>query len=106
MVQIGTLMRCACAALLLGMSTATQARNPHADYGGRDDFAPRDYSDPRAAPQRRPGMSLDQAVGMASREGRVLSADVVDAGGGPAYRVKVLTPQGRVRVLYFDAGGR
>ena len=100
--------------LLLCAAPAAQARRWH-DRGrdadqdqaqGRDptgrqqnDFAPRDYAEPRAAPQRGPGISLDSAVSQARREGRVLSADVVEDG---AYRIKVLTPDGRVRVLYFS----
>jgi hypothetical protein len=74
-----------------------RARN---DRGSRNDYAPREYYQQREQPSRSPGISLDSAVAQASREGRVLSADEADGG----YRIKVLTPQGRVRVLYFGGG--
>jgi uncharacterized membrane protein YkoI len=37
--------------------------------------------------------------------GKVLSVDRAENGGPPSYRVKVLTPEGRVRVLTIDTGG-
>ena len=80
-----------------------RARNdnaPRNDGGSRNDYAPREYYQQREQPSRSPGNSLDSAVARASREGRVLSADEVDGG----YRIKVLTPQGRVRVLYYGGG--
>lgn len=73
---------------------------PQYDGGSRNDNAPRYYSEPRDQPSRGSGISMDSAVAQASREGRVLSADQMDGG----YRIKVLTPQGRVRVLYFGGG--
>jgi len=72
--------------------------------GGRNDYAPPDYGDPRDEAPRGPGISLDSAVARARSEGRVLSADVVDDGGVPVYRIKVLTPGGRVRVMYIGGG--
>jgi uncharacterized membrane protein YkoI len=51
------------------------------------------------------GISLDQAVQQVRREtgGRVLSADRITQGGRAAYRIKVLTPSGHVRVVVIDA---
>lgn len=70
--------------------------------------------DPRPDPQRQrateprreaPGRSLSDAVREAERRtgGQVLSAEPRDEDGRPVYRVKVLTPDGRVRVLHLDA---
>ncbi len=73
--------------------------------GGESGYAPAPrYSDPqpRYAPR---GMNLSEAVSAAERStgGRVLSAEPIDDNGRPAYRVKVLTGNGRVQVLYLDA---
>lgn len=45
--------------------------------------------------------NLQDAIAQVQREtgGRVLSADAVPAGGRELYRIKVLTPDGRVRVI-------
>jgi hypothetical protein len=58
--------------------------------------------DARPAPR---GMSLSDAVSEAERRtgGRVLSADPREENGQIYYRVKVLTPNGRVQMLYIDA---
>jgi hypothetical protein len=58
--------------------------------------------DPRSAPR---GKSLSEAVSEAERRtgGRVLSADPREENGQTYYRVKVLTPNGRVQMLYIDA---
>ena len=47
----------------------------------------------------------DEAASVAQRvaSGRVLSVEKTDAGGRPAWRVKVLTAQGEVRVVLIDA---
>ncbi|MBV8657156.1 MAG: PepSY domain-containing protein [Burkholderiales bacterium] len=47
----------------------------------------------------------DDAVAIAQRTlgGRVLAVDKVQKDGHDAWRVKVLTPQGEVRVLLIDA---
>lgn len=81
--------------------------------GGADRYQPRDRDQrpdqdrQRAVEPRReaPGRSLSDAVREAERRtgGQVLSAEPRDEGGRPVYRVKVLTPDGRVRVLYLDA---
>lgn len=57
---------------------------------------------PRYAPR---GLSMSEAVSQAERRtgGRVLSAEPGDDGGQPYYRIKVLSPNGRVQVLHFDA---
>ena len=104
MTKIGTPSRAALIvlAVLMGVAPLAQASHWRDDERGdqRNDSAPRNYSEPRDQPPRGPGISLDSAVAQASREGRVLSADEVDGG----YRIKVLTPQGRVRVLYYGGG--
>jgi hypothetical protein len=104
LIKIGTPTRAALFALavLTGVAPLAEARHWHDDGGGdqRNDYAPRDNYQQRDQPSRSPGISLDSAVAHASREGRVLSADQVDGG----YRIKVLTPQGRVRVLYYGGG--
>ena len=47
----------------------------------------------------------DGAAAVAQRVsgGRVLSVDKSESGGRPAWRVKVLTAQGEVRVILIDA---
>jgi uncharacterized membrane protein YkoI len=54
------------------------------------------------------GLSLDQAVSQVRRDtgGRVLSAETVRRDGRSVHRIKILTPENRVRVFYVDAGGR
>lgn len=51
--------------------------------------------------------SLQEAIEAVQREtgGRVLSADVVRAGPRELYRIKVLTPDGRVRVITRSSRG-
>ena len=70
-------------------------------------YAPRYQQDDRrydARPQSR-GKSLSEAVSEAEHRtgGRVLSADPREENGELYYRVKVLTPNGRVQILYLDA---
>lgn len=48
-------------------------------------------------------LSRDDAAAVGQRSGRVLSVEKVDAGGRPAWRVKVVTAQGVVRVILIDA---
>ncbi|HKK14444.1 MAG TPA: PepSY domain-containing protein [Gammaproteobacteria bacterium] len=54
---------------------------------------------------QRPAVSLGRAVAQAEARtgGRVLSAQTRQENGRPVYRIKVLTPGGRVRVLVMDA---
>jgi len=49
-------------------------------------------------------VSRDDAAAVAQRVsgGRVLSVDSAQAGGRPAWRVKVVTAQGEVRVILVD----
>ena len=51
------------------------------------------------------GLSLDQAVSRVQREtgGHVLSAEVIQEKGVVFFRVKVLLPSGRVRIIYLDS---
>lgn len=51
-------------------------------------------------------VSRDQAAAAAQRSsgGRVLSVDRTERDGRPVWRVKVLTPQGEVKVILIDAG--
>ncbi|HSV47783.1 MAG TPA: PepSY domain-containing protein, partial [Ramlibacter sp.] len=51
-------------------------------------------------------LSRDDAAAAAQRasgNGRVLSVDRAEAGRRPAWRVKVVTPRGEVRVILIDA---
>ena len=50
-------------------------------------------------------MGRDEAAASAQRStgGRVLSVDKADSQGRAAWRVKVVTPQGEVRVIMIDA---
>lgn len=50
-------------------------------------------------------ISVDQAVAKVQREvgGRVLSADSENRDGRVRYRVKLLLPDGRVKIVYVDA---
>lgn len=117
--------------LLLFAVSVVQAKKPDSDNNyrdessqgrqsrdhGRDDYPSRyeqpsqryeqRYPDSRgneARPQSR-GISLSEAVSEAERRtgGRVLSADPREENGELYYRVKVLTPNGRVQILYLDA---
>jgi uncharacterized membrane protein YkoI len=49
-------------------------------------------------------VSRDEAAAVAQRVsgGRVLSVDTTQSGGRPAWRVKVVTAQGEVRVVLVD----
>jgi len=54
-------------------------------------------------------VSRDEAAATAQRAsgGRVLAVDKADRGGRAVWRVKVLTPQGEVKVILVDvASGR
>lgn len=50
-------------------------------------------------------LSRDDAVSVAQQAsgGRVLSVDKAEHTGRPVWRVKVLTPQGEVKVILIDA---
>jgi hypothetical protein len=61
------------------------------------------YSGPRLAAKQ--GMSLEQAVAEVKREtnGRILTAETIKRNGHPLHRIKVLLPNGKVRVMHIDA---
>lgn len=50
-------------------------------------------------------VSRDEAAAIAQRQsgGRVLAVERADAGGRAAWRVKLVTPAGEVRVILLDA---
>ena len=85
------------------------------DYGRGEDrpryderrYQDRRYDDRRSEQPRyrEPRMSLSDAVAEAERRtgGQALSAEPRMDGGRTSYRVKVLTRDGRVQILYFDA---
>jgi uncharacterized membrane protein YkoI len=54
-------------------------------------------------------VSRDDAAGLAQKVsgGRVLTVEKIDREGRPVWRVKVLTPQGEVKLILIDvASGR
>jgi uncharacterized membrane protein YkoI len=53
-------------------------------------------------------VSLQEAVERVQQEtgGKILSAETVRIGRQKMYRIKVLTPDGRVRVMQIPAAGR
>jgi len=60
---------------------------------------------PSAAQQN--GLSLEQAVKRVKKQSdvRVLSAERVRSEGRTMYRIKVLTPNGRVKHIWVDPAG-
>ena len=90
-----TFMMC----LLAGLFALTSTVPAEARRGDRHD----DRSDrsSRHETARRDGISLDEAVARVRREtgGRVLAAEARDS----RYRIKVLMPNGAVRVINVDA---
>lgn len=58
---------------------------------------------PRLAAKQ--GMSLEQAVAKVQREtqGRILTAETVNQNGHSVHRIKVLLPNGNVRVIHVNA---
>ena len=98
-----TFMVCLLAGLLAWTATVPvearrDDRNDDRREARRDDRADRS---PRREATRRDGISLDEAVARVRREtgGRVLSAEARDS----RYRIKVLLPNGAVRVVNVDA---
>ena len=53
----------------------------------------------------REGVSLDEAVARVKKQtkGRILTAETIQRKGQPVHRIKVLLPNGSVRVMYVDA---
>jgi hypothetical protein len=62
---------------------------------------------PPAPPPGHPA-SLEQAVKQVQHEtrGHILAADTVSRGNAKVYRIKVLTPQGQVRVVQMHSTAR
>ena len=58
------------------------------------------------SPDASAAMSREQAVRMVQQQtdGRILSVDTVRRGNRIIYRIKVLTPEGHVRVIEVDGG--
>lgn len=58
------------------------------------------------SPDASAAMSREQAVRMVQQQtnGRILSVDTVRRGNRIIYRIKVLTPEGHVRVIEIDGG--
>lgn len=63
---------------------------------------------PRPAPSSRQPASLEQAVKQVQHDtrGHILAADTVSRGKSNVYRIKVLTPQGQVRVVQMHSNAR
>lgn len=94
-----TFMVCLLAGLLVWTSIVPVAARRDDRHDDRSDrSAPRETA-------RRDGISLDEAVARVRREtgGRVLSAEARDRHGDTTYRIKVLLPNGAVRVVNVDA---
>ena len=85
---------------LIALTSAGMAQARRDDY--RDDRPERSS---RHETSHRDGISLDEAVTRVRREtgGRVLSAEARDRRGDVTYRIKVLLPNGAVRVYNVDA---
>lgn len=56
------------------------------------------------SPEEKEAITLEQAASIAKSRhgGRVLSAEKRDLDGRLMYRIKILTPAGRVRSIYID----
>ncbi|MCR4347679.1 MAG: PepSY domain-containing protein [Sulfuricaulis sp.] len=87
------------ACLLAGLITLASTGMVEARRDDRPDRSSRQET------SRRDGISLDEAVARVRREsgGRVLSAEARDRRGDTTYRIKVLLPNGAVRVYNVDA---
>lgn len=95
---------CLLAGLALWMSAAP-AEARRGDRYDRGDEAREQRQDDTRRPRQQEGISLDEAVARVRREtgGRVLSAEARGGGGATVYRIKVLLPNGAVRVVHVDA---
>ncbi len=72
--------------------------------------APIDYRDitnqfAQSAYSEKQGISLDEAIARARRQsdGKILSAETVRDGGRNVHRIKILTRDGRVKRMQYDA---
>lgn len=83
--------------LLAGVVSVSQARSFDAD-GAHSQWLVADSG-------KQARISLSEATELVQRAtgGRVLSAQAVREQGRDAYRIKVLTRQGEVRIVYVDA---
>jgi len=84
-------------ALLLGCAAlSVEAKPPHKQQERGNDE--------RVAQEQDDAVSLDRAAAQVRRNtrGRVLSADTEKHNGDRVHRIKVLTPEGRVRVINVD----
>jgi uncharacterized membrane protein YkoI len=63
-----------------------------------------EYKNERQSSNKK-GTSLDTAVAQVKRDtgGRILSAQTVNKGGKRVHRIKVLTPDNRVRIVNINA---
>lgn len=84
------------ALLLLMLLTTGMTTVSAAPYG-------RSYETIRLAAQN--GVSLDEAVARVKEQtkGRILTAETIQRKGKQVHRIKVLLPNGSVRVMYVDA---
>ena len=76
-----------------GVSTPAAAPSPMAWSGNTHRLAAKQ------------AMSLEQAVAKVQREtnGRILTAETINREGRSVHRIKVLLPNGNVRVVHVDA---
>jgi uncharacterized membrane protein YkoI len=90
------LILCAC---LLSLAAAPRVAAPIDLRGITNQFAhPPAYSEKQ-------GISLDEAIARARREsdGKVISAETVPQGDRNVHRIKILTRDGRVKRMQYDA---
>lgn len=87
-------------ALCMGLSLSASAQPPHQE--------PLPKGHTRVPPPRPAADGLGRAVADIEQRtgGRVLSAERAERDGRPMYRIKLLTPDGHVKVIWRDAEGR
>ena len=97
--MVGRLILCG---VIMFLAAAPRVAAPF-DYG---DFRNELVHPSRSDNGRGEGISLDEAVSRARRQtdGKILSAETVRKNGRRVHRIKVLTPDGRVRRVQIDAG--
>lgn len=84
--------------LLAGVAEARPAWKNESSYRHVE------YKNERQSSNKK-GTSLDAAVTQVKRDtgGRILSAQTVNKGGSRVHRIKVLTPDNRVRIVNINA---
>jgi hypothetical protein len=87
-------------ALLAGLLPVAQAAPPFAPILSAPPALLLARNDTRNAD---PGLAAAAAEARRRTGGQVLSAERYQANGGAYYRIKVLTPDGRVRILNLEA---